>query len=249
MKSAIVVGVDPGKLGFECALGPCRLCEKGFPLADGSPVHYGTQRLGMIPETPCSPAAEFWPAPLVEVQGHPQEGDYHIPRMSDLCQGWFDRGVHLVALEQQAPQRRGSGKFGMGREGTISSWTNGYGFGAWEACLVAAGFARSSEEEVRDNGGHWSPFPSIYVVVDPLAWKRRMGAVAHHRGEDARGARKRANDLRTIEVAKRLDPSIDFRAIERGGGVKRADSPDKAAAYCLARYARDWILGGKQDDG
>jgi len=30
----------------------CDLCAKGFPLKDGQ--HYGTQALGMIPETPCA---------------------------------------------------------------------------------------------------------------------------------------------------------------------------------------------------
>lgn len=38
----------------------CRLCEVGFPLGDGKThgvpegIHYGSQRKGMIPNTPCA---------------------------------------------------------------------------------------------------------------------------------------------------------------------------------------------------
>jgi hypothetical protein len=32
---------------------PCNLCEKGFPVIEGSRLHYGTQSLGMIPTTAC----------------------------------------------------------------------------------------------------------------------------------------------------------------------------------------------------
>lgn len=38
----------------------CHLCETGFPQKNG--IHYGTQRLGMIPDTPCTDhdPEDFW---------------------------------------------------------------------------------------------------------------------------------------------------------------------------------------------
>ena len=87
----------------------------------------------------------------------------------------------------------------------------------------------------------------VYVVVDPGVWKRRMAAVTHHSGEDSRGARKRANDLKTIEVAQRVARDggldLDLLPVERGGGTKRSPSPDKAASFLLCVYGLRWILG------
>ncbi len=60
--------------------------------------------------------------------------------------------------------------------------------------------------------------------------------------EDTRGARKKANDERTVAVAQSIDPLIDFRPSERGGGTKRSPSPDKAASFLLAVYGLRWIL-------
>lgn len=43
--------MDRGRRGAEGAAVTCRLCTAGFPISHGN--HYGTQRLGMIPHTPC----------------------------------------------------------------------------------------------------------------------------------------------------------------------------------------------------
>jgi hypothetical protein len=216
-----VASVDPGRTGFEC-------------LIDTTPGPSGA----FVHRDPV-----FRPAPLtrkVTKEGeivHDPEGDYDLSLMIQTARCWFADGVRLVVIEQQAPQRHGAQK-----EGTVSSWTNGYGFGAWIASLYAAGFVRVDEATVkRADEGTLTP---CFVIVEPLVWKRRMACVSSsHAGEDSHAARRKAANARTVEVARRLAPAIDWRATERGGGTKRSDCPDKAASFLLARYATDWILG------
>ncbi len=255
MTTPAVVGIDPGKSGFECILSSCDHCEKGVPKVGA--LHVDVKHVQSAPyqSVPCV-SSIFYPSPLttkLDKDGNPihdPDGDYDLSAMVNLCVMWRNKSVRLVVLERQAPQRRGSGKFGQGKEGTIASWTNGYGFGAWCAALVAAGFEEITEEELKECilGSHISvQTTSCVVIVEPAVWKRRMGAISHHEGEDSRGARKRANDLKTIEVAKRVDPNLDLLPHERGGGTKRADSPDKAAAFLIAVYGQRWILGGGKE--
>lgn len=158
-------------------------------------------------------ASRFWAAPMDE------DGDYDVVGLATITRGWAADGVALVVIERQAPQRHGSGKFGAGKEGTQSSWTNGFGYGLWIGVLAAAGFSG-----VR------------LLEVEPLLWKSSMGCLAGgFSGEDTHHARRKAAAAKTIEVCRRVDPGLDLLPVERTGRG-RVPSPDKAVARLLAEY-------------
>lgn len=214
--SMLVVGVDPGKKGYACFLGN-------------------------------TTSRKFWPAPVTQAEDDDKMA-YDLPKLVRTTMLWYEDGVRLVALEAQAPRRHGKHQ----KEGTISSWTNGYGFGCWETALVAAGFAKADDEaslmpDGRDHkavtGMSYGASCSFYVIVEPRVWKSRMGCIAHHEGEDTHAARRKAADARSIEVATKVDPSVDLRPLERAPGA-RTPSPDKACSVLLAHYAR-WIISGR----
>ena len=150
-------------------------------------------------------------------------------------------GAALVVLELQAPRRHGSGKFGQGKEGTISSFNLGFGFGAWKASLTCAGFVERTEEFLKT--GLTGQF---FVVVAPDVWKRRLGCTASHSGPDTDYERRKARDAMSIKVAQALDPAVDFRPIERSPEA-RVPSADKACARLIAEYGRACILGIRRD--
>jgi hypothetical protein len=212
-------GIDPGKKGYECAY-----------LLSGD----GTGRNNYL-----SPI--FWPSC---VRGSGDEDDdrlvYDIGLMVQLCRDFYRCGVRLIALEIQAPRGHGTKaqlKWGQGREGTKHAFELGRGIGLWEAALVAAGYVEVDPSK---------PIPAegfYYVKVDPQVWKPRMGARAHHSGADDHAARRKAADVASIAAARRLEPNLDLRALERTPGA-RTESPDKSCALLLARYAR-WLLERK----
>jgi hypothetical protein len=172
--------------------------------------------------------AHFWPACV-----DPITQEYCPVVMADLARKeWGDADV--VILEQQAPRRHGSGS--AGREGTVSSWTNGYGFGLWVGILRA----RSREASV-------NRALAYLVIVDPNIWKRRMGALASHKGEDTQHARRKSADQASIKIAQRLGPQIDFRPVERAS-ESRVPSPDKSCAFLLACYGMALLKGKAQEE-
>ena len=162
----------------------------------------------------------FWPAPVTHGEDD-EKAEYDIPKLVDIvwkCCGVKESNPYsadLIIIEKQAPRRHGSGKFGQGKEGTISSFTAGFGFGLWLGAMQARG------QKVQ--------------IVEPLKWKRDMGVLASHSGADTQYARRKAADAKSIEVAQRLGPEIDFRPLERSPKAK-TPSPDKAVSYLLARY-------------
>jgi hypothetical protein len=207
-----VVGVDPGKTGYMCEVSPC---------GDGTGRNDQDTTF-------------FWPAPVEESEDGLR---YIIPALVRGPSNWRAHGIPLVVIEEQAPRRHGTVK-----EGTVVSFVLGYGFGLWEASLVAAGFQRALVDDVipaalaRGEG----PF---YLIVNPNVWKRRMGCIADHQGEDTHAARRKATNAKSIEVAQRVDPSVDYRAVERTPGA-RTLCADKAVARLLCAYGQ-WILRGK----
>lgn len=229
-----VAAIDPGRSGYECML-------------DVEPQ-----------SNPNKTDPTFWPSPLstkVTAKGeivHDPDGDYDLAAMVHLAREWYAQGVRLVVLEEQAPRGHGTReqlKLGQGREGTKHAFTLGFGFGAWQAALWAANFGKADEQWVRETFASCARAASprdlngFFVVVAPRVWKPRMGAlVSSYSGEDTHQARRKAANEQTIAVARRLDPSLDLLPVERGGGTKRSPSPDKAAAFLLARYGADWIL-------
>lgn len=167
----------------------------------------------------------FWPSFVTDPEDD-EKVQYDAWEMAVFCLDIKAMNVDLVVLEKQAPRRHGSGKFGQGKEGTVSSWTNGFGFGLWVGCLTSAGFSEENK---------------TLLIVEPLTWKRRMGVLASHTGEDTHAARRKAADKRSVEVAQRVGPGIDFRPTERSPGA-RVESPDKACAYLLAQYGKSILL-------
>lgn len=214
-----VLGVDPGTQGYACLL-------------DESPSFLEVEHL-------------FWPAPHDE-----ESGAYDLPAMVRLCREWGHlHAVALVVLEAQAPRPHGKGR--AQKEGAFQAFKSGLGFGAWQAALVAAGFVRVDAAEAPlafraevaafAKGARVEP-PRYYVVVEPASWKARMGATAVGApGESDATRRSRAN-ARTCEVAAKVAPRVDLRAVERTRGA-RTPSPDKAAALLLAHYGLRWIAG------
>lgn len=207
MTHPAVVGVDPGKKGYECALYPT------------GPV--------------------FWPAPVREAG---EESEYDLRGMVGLATHWAATGVALVVLEQQAHRGHGTReqlKFGIGREGGHQTFTLGFGFGAWQTALVAAGYERPTIVEasyLNRPGARW------YVIVEPRSWKAAMGAVGFHRGEDTQAARRKANDAASIKAALAVQPGLDLRPLEKSP-VARVPSPDKAVSRLLAEYGLRRLLG------
>lgn len=198
----ICVGVDPGKKGYACRLSAGAADDHAF---------------------------EFHPAAVTEGEDADGPPEYDVEKMIWTTRSWANGpgvqwGAQIVVLERQAPQRRGTSK-----EGTWSSWSNGFGFGLWTAALVAAGFKRCDETQVPAEGG-------VYVVVDPQVWKRRMGAIATHRGEDSKHARRKSADEASIRAARAVAPQVDLRPLERAPGA-RTPSPDKACSLLMAVYA------------
>lgn len=211
-----VVGIDPGIAGYACRLDTF------------------------------TPIPIFFPSPVGK------DGVYDFAAMNNQTRLWYGSGVRLVLLEEQAPRGHGTKeqiRFGQGREGTKHAFTLGRGFGAWECALAGAGFMQAKDDaDARflvtsmTKEGFFARNP-CYLIVPPDVWKRRMGAtVVSHRGEDTHHARRKAANARTIEVAKRVDPRTDFRALERTPGAK-TDSPDKAASRLIAEYGLRGVLG------
>lgn len=215
-------GIDPGKKGYVCAMN--------------------------LPHPYLAHTPFFWPVPIVTTSegvddDHPR---YDLPGMWSIANALRDSGVRLVVIEEQAPRAHGKVK-----EGTVSSWSNGYGFGLWEMALVAAGFVRAPDARTARASvtGDESVLPTpvrAYLIVPPSGpggWKPAMGClVTTHRGEDSHAARRKAAAQKTIAVAKHVDPSVDYRAVERTPGAK-VDSPDKAVARLLAEWALRGVLG------
>ena len=184
----------------------------------------------------------FWPAPRHDWNG---EDAYDELAIGGLANAWLRRAVFLVVIEQQAPRRHSNI-----REGTVSSFTLGFGFGLWRGALAAAGFRPTGDrahgevdswEGVSRETGPW------VVSVQPQTWKARMGCLAHPSGEATHGARRKLADAATIKAAQQVDPLCDFRPTERSPGAK-VPSPDKCVSLLLATYGLRWILGEKEQE-
>ena len=212
MTKPLTAGIDPGKSGYACLIGDL--------------VRDPEEALLDISITLLPP--HFWPA-CVDA-----DGNYILWKMWELCRRWYEMNVRLVVIEKQAPRLHGSGKLGAGREGTVSSWTNGFGYGAWRMALAAAGFTE----------GHNIQGVNEVVEVSPVTWKSSMGALASHSGVDSHAARRKSANEATLRVAQRLAPEVDFRPLERTPGA-RVPSPDKAVSFLLARYGQ-WVLDEKE---
>lgn len=139
----------------------------------------------------------FWPAPTIPT-GKGARLTYDLASMVRLAQEWAELGIELALIEKQQA---------FPGQGMTSTFSTGYGFGAWKVALTAAAIRF---EEVR-----------------PDVWKRSMGIA---------GGDPEAKKARAVAKAQQLRPKVDFRALERKPGA-RVPCPDKAEAFLLALYA------------
>lgn len=219
-----VVGIDPGVSGYQCLL-----------------THYPRPLLS--PAEP--PSHLFWPAPRNDV-----ESRYELGAMVELCRSWAP--VSLVILEAQAPRPHGKGR--LQKESPFAAFASGVGFGAWQASLVAAGFSEipaqeaplAFRSELHAHRQGKAKAPRYYVIVEPMAWKARMGCLATGVPGESDAARRARANARTCEVAARIAPSVDLRALERTPKA-RTPSPDKSASLLLAHYGLRWIAGVEEE--
>ena len=129
-----------------------------------------------------------------------------------------------MALERQQVFSRIGG--GRAKQGIHSAFEKGFAYAMWRTALLAAGFVEWRDGEDRPGG-------SFFVCPLPSLWKAHMSCAG------AEGDRKLALKL-IVEVAQRIHPQVDLRAIETAKDPKRCRAPsaDKGAALLLAEFAR-----------
>ena len=86
--------------------------------------------------------------------------EYELPGMAALLRTYTAPGAHVLIEASQA----------MPGQGVASTWTTGYGYGAWVGLLAALQIA--------------------YTIIRPASWKRALGL-----GKDKEAARLRAMQL------------------------------------------------------
>lgn len=230
-----VASVDPGKTGYTCLM-----TSWGPPTA----LEQALAREGVLPPLPDAsqggPDFGFLPTPVSFPDGEDEPGVYDLQAMVQIVSMWRDYKVSLVVIEKQA-QRAHGGKKGQAlrKEGTKSSWSNGFGFGLWLGILASHGFTEKA---------------GTLVIVEPGVWKRRMAAmVTSHTGEDSDYQRRKAANEATVvaacrvlmrerpEIGSEIDALIYLRATERKSKAS-SPSPDKCAALLLGVYGMRYVL-------
>ena len=157
----------------------------------------------------------FWAAPVVTSPRVGKEFTYDRAGMVELAQEWRGLGVKAVALEEQQA-------------------FPGYGLKCpyCKKPKFQQGVAASFQLGV--GFGTWLGAIEAagigLVIPRPSEWKGIMGLSS--------------DKSKSVAVAQRLAPGIDFRPLER---TKRARKPshDKAESYLLAR----WLVGQVQREG
>lgn len=133
-------------------------------------------------------------------------------RLFSILKEWNSSGVKLVTLEHQQP---------FGREGRVSCFSHGFGFGSLQACLVCAGFSPSERPSMGKK-------PSFWIVL-PNEWKRLLELPSVPKHMNSKEKKKAAKEY-AVELAMEMFPTFDLRKSKRG----RVPSPDKSEALLLA---------------
>lgn len=138
---------------------------------------------------------EFFATPVID---YGKRTIYNLPGMAHLVRSWTanNLAVFVVLEKQQA----------FPKQGSVSNFTTGFGYGIWRAMLTFAGI---SVTEVR-----------------PQAWKKALGLA---------GVPKADRKARSIEKAQQLYPMVDLRPLEQKPGARKP-SHGKAEALLLAHF-------------